>query len=75
MSNDVKLVNLAVWNQDKVSSHFGVQVSTYEHLCQIEAQRRECLSSVIRDVPENVVPKILEAIYNETDVELMYEIF
>lgn len=62
----------AIWNQEKTAQYYGERCETYAEVMTFEAQHGN-LSSIIETSPDNI-EALIEAIYNETDVKLNYEL-
>ncbi len=61
-----------VWNAYKVSQHTPLDENSVVGLVDAEDRVDACISSLVRS---NDIEATLEAVYNETDVQLYYSLY
>ena len=70
------MIKVIVWNSDKLAKYYNgsLPTDTYAALVDHETRTGDSLSSAMRFNSEADLGKAMLAIYNETDVDLEYEV-
>lgn len=64
-----KLKKFVLWNAEKCLHHFKTECDTFEKLTAAELENNGCLHSNV-NLTDNQLIEVLQAVYNETDIEL-----
>lgn len=66
-----ELKTFVLWNEEKATCDFQTECDTFERLKAAEEKHNSSLSSTV-NLTENQLKQVLEAVYNETDIQLKW---